>query len=608
LFCLLAGPAGAQHKTDQFGDPLPREALARIGTIRFKHSGQVDSLAWSADGKRIVAGDESGAVLVWDAATGRRVRTLRGHSSGVDVVGFSGKRIVSSSADETVRIWESGSDRARVLQNQGPSCLAVSPDGKRLAVSRGLLDLGSGKLRHHGGMRGAVSVAFSFDGKLLALGGKQTGSRLSALRVSVRKAPDWREVRSFEGTSAAFSPDGKQLACWDPDAGIGVRCWDLTTGAEIRHLLRDRFVVTAAYSPDGSLLATSVGETVRLWSVATGKQAAVLNGMRGPVTALVFSPDGKRIATGNIYGRVRVWKASSGQSLNAPEPHPDGAATITYGPGGLLASGGFGGRIRVWKGLTASRSLTVIPAMISALAFSPSGDQLASALRRRSRVQLWDLATGSPTTLLSGSRRMVRGLHYDKHGRRILAVNWDVGGFSWSRVADGREQSEVRLPGNHAFPVSRLRADGSVVLAGVTEHGVYVWTRRTGLRQIRYPGSDIQLAISPDGRLLALASPGVALFVVDARSGATLRILDPADRAAFSPDGRLLASGRNDGLLLIHALDSGRVVHRAWTDPGSPQALAWAPDSKATGRDQRPGYGDATRRARGAGRVAEDCG
>src|SRR4051794_29299592 len=104
---LLAGFL-APPLVDSHGDALPLGAAARLGTVRFRHPGSIESIAYFAGGKKLVSGGRDNSVRVWDANTGKELCLLKGHTADVNSVTVSrdGRLIASASADGTIRLWE----------------------------------------------------------------------------------------------------------------------------------------------------------------------------------------------------------------------------------------------------------------------------------------------------------------------------------------------------------------------------------------------------------------------------------------------------------------------------------------------------------------------
>ncbi|GAA4603379.1 hypothetical protein GCM10023195_11140 [Actinoallomurus liliacearum] len=238
------------------------------------HTDEVNSVAFSPDGKTLATGSVDHTARLWDVATGRTTATLS-HTDSVESVAFSpdGKTLATGSWDGTVRLWDVAT-------------------GHTTATLTG----------HTGGVE---SVAFSPDGKTLATGSHDDTVRLWDVATGRTTATLTGHTGPVE--SVAFSPGGKTLATGSEDHTA--RLWDVATGRITATLSHTDLVYSVAFSPDGKTLATgSHDNTVRLWDVATGRTTATLTGHTDSVGSVAFSPDGKTLATGSEDHTTRLWK------------------------------------------------------------------------------------------------------------------------------------------------------------------------------------------------------------------------------------------------------------------------------------------------------------
>ena len=262
------------------------EAGRQIATFTRAGSGMA---AFSPDG-RLVAIPDNNTVVVRDANTGEREdRIFQGHSAAVQSVAFSadGRRIVTASDDRTARVWDlqTGGQIAALTEHTAPVRSAVfSPDGLRVVSTQ--MPQRSGNVTI---VTSNDSVALLWD----ALSG----------RVILRFEGDM--VQLYDAT---FSPDGKRIVTASGDNTA--RIWDAETGKPIAVLSgHSDSVLSAAFNSRGDKIVTaSADETVRVWDAEAMTTIAVLKGHSGAVWSAVFSPDGERILTASDDTTARIWR------------------------------------------------------------------------------------------------------------------------------------------------------------------------------------------------------------------------------------------------------------------------------------------------------------
>ena len=269
------------------------------------------------------------------------------------------------------------------------------PEGAKYRIGKGTL---------HGG------IAYSLDGTRIAVA--------SSIGVWIYDAHTGEELALFTGhvepvLSVAFSPDGEILASgagrkwnwWREDSEI--RLWDANTGEHLTTLTRPPEIAQGAeigqlevwelvFSPDGKTLASASSDgSVRLWDIETGQYRSILEG--GPfIPSVAFSPDGKTLVGGSWDNTIQLWDVATGKHRATLEGHMDRVSSVAFSPDGkTLVSGGWDKTVLLWNidTLSARDVLTGHTPIVTSVAFSPDGKTFASAGFDQ-KIRLWEADTG----------------------------------------------------------------------------------------------------------------------------------------------------------------------------------------------------------------------
>jgi WD40 repeat protein/energy-coupling factor transporter ATP-binding protein EcfA2 len=521
------------------GGPLVR--------IQGGHTSSVLAVAVMPDGKRAISASSDNTLRVWDIESGKKLQTLKGHTDAVDAVAVTpdGKRAISGSWDDTLKVWDIES-------------------GEEIQTLKG----------HTEWVYAVIHLMKVLKGNTIFV------------------------------SAVAVTPDGKHAISASRDKTLVV--WDIESGEEIQTLKgHTEWVQAVAVTPDGKhAISGSSEKTLRVWDIESGEEIQTLKGHTDGVYAVAVMPDGKHAITGSDDDTLRVWNIESGEEIQTLESHTDGVYAVAVTPDGKHAiTGSDENTLRVWDIESGEeiQTLTDHTDAVDAVAVTPDGKHAISASRDKT-LMVWDIESGKKLRTLKGHADAVDAVAVTPDGKHAISGSGD----NTFKVWDIESGEEIQTFKGHtswvyavipilkvlkdylrSVDVVAVTPDGKHAISGSSDNTLRVWDIKSGnkLRRLKgHTGVVSAVAVTPDGKHTISASRDKTLRVWDIESGKKLRTLkghaNAVDAVAVTPDGKHAISGSDDDTLRVWDIESGKKLRTLKGHADFVSAVAVTPDGK----------------------------
>jgi WD40 repeat protein len=561
--------------------------------------GGIHALAFSPDGQVLAAGDSKGQIHLLRLEDEQKIATFSKHGWWTVSIAFShdGKKLVSSSIDTTIKIWDVNT--GQLLHNLGLTnwiwTVAFSPDSRIIASGSNdnfirIWDANTGEcIKTFEGHTGWVlSVAFSPNGQIIASGSYDKTIKLWDVNTG-------QCLQTFVGHedaiwSVAFSPDGEKIA--SSGAEKFIRLWNVKTGDCYRILKgHQKEIKVLAFSPDGKTIASgSFESTVKFWDVQTGECRATRQGHRTGIRTLAFSSDNKTVATGDNHQIIKLWDSQTGKCMKTFQGHTDCIWSVALSPDGqTIASSHLDYTIKLWDFSTGNclRTLTGHRAVIWSVAFSPDGQTIASSSDDET-IRFWNINTGQCEKFLQHLTEKYQGgiwtIAFSPNGLFLASGGQDRTVKIWNIQSGNYKVLEGHL--SWVWTVA-FSSDSKILASGSDDQTIKIWSVMTGkcLHTLEGHTNNIRgVAFSPDGKLLVSGSEDYTLKIWDISTRECLKTLQGHKSliwpVKFSANGKFIVSGSNDYTVKLWDASTGECFNTLQEHAYLITSISLSPDSQ----------------------------
>ena len=542
LISIFASTAIAQdNRRDCFGDPLPRGAVARLGSMRYRlPNNRTQAMVFLSDHKTLATIGLGQRLLFWDVATGRPSRAIAVPKFSTAKFSANGKWLALqlSRKEPHIALMALATGKVKYRIEQPFSWWEISANGERIVgVNKKQMvfvwNRQTQKMRAVTRWKNETTEvhALSSDGKLLLW--STLFEPLHVLNLQTGKD----HCEPFQPYQAqgrmVFSSDNKRIALrgynsyveiWDTKMGTKIRDVDkrIAVTKEGKTYLPD-YVEALQFSPDGQHIAGTInGYTVRVWDCTNGKHRDFVSAKsvsNDGIMQFCFSQDGNWLAAHHMYSNLlHIWNVKTGKHVAVPSGHRGEIHRLAFLNGkNQIATHRENGTVRIWQAMTGIPLRTIALKSKKAEVYLGKSGRMATAqsypvrglalFAKPANFQITDLTNGKSVATFRGSGGLLESVTLSPDGKHWLTVNQ----FGRKDIYDTKTGRRVQTLYHKRGHKSNVQSSGSRVACysddgtriAIYEKGyINIWSTKTGkqINAVKFQTQYriLELRFSPD--------------------------------------------------------------------------------------------------------------
>ena len=237
------------------------------------------------------------------------------------------------------------------------------------------------------------------------------------------------------------------------------------------------WINSVVWSPNGKYIASGSNDcTIKIWDATTGACIHTLTGHDNRITSVSWSPDGKQLASSSDDCTIKIWDATTGACIHTLTSETSWITSVSWSPDGKhIASGSWDNTIKIWDATTGTctQTLTGHTNGVDSVSWSPDGKHIASSSDDRT-IKIWNVSTGTCIHTLTGHSKRINSVVWSPDGKHIASSSDDRTIKIWDTTTTG---DCIHTLTGHTHRVRSIAwsPDGKHIASGGDDNTVRVW-------------------------------------------------------------------------------------------------------------------------------------